>query len=167
MDSIIQVLQEEYERKATPENHHAHAVIIFCQYIGTIQLLESKLSELGDTLGFQLDVHTPTLNEEDEEDSYNSNAMRISSKLFEIGRLARTSNHLQVVISGKAVAEGHSLNWATHIVHWDMPANSLKFLHNEIGGSIEEFPTNGSAKITRMNSESPTLSTLRKTIEEI
>ena len=128
MDSIVQVLQEEYERKATPENHHAHAVIIFCEYIGTIQLLESRLSELGDRLGFQLDVHTPTLNEDDEEDSYNSNARRISRKLFEIGIAARTSNHLQVVISGKAVAEGHSLNWATHIVHWDMPAKQSEVL---------------------------------------
>ena len=59
IDSIIQILQEEHERKAAPENHHAHAVIIFI-YIGTIQLLESKLSELGDRLGFQLDAYANT-----------------------------------------------------------------------------------------------------------
>jgi len=128
IECIIQVLQEEYERKSSPENHHAHAVIIFCDYIGTIQLLESTLSGLTEELEFQLDVHTPTLSEDEEEDSYNSNARRISSQLFQIGRAARTSNHLQVVICGKAVAEGHSLNWATHIVHWDMPVHQSEVI---------------------------------------
>ncbi len=128
IECIIQVLHEEYERKSSPENHHAHAVIIFCDYIGTIQLLESTLSGLTEELEFQLDVHTPTLSEDEEEDSYNSNARRISSQLFQIGRAARTSNLLQVVICGKAVAEGHSLNWATHIVHWDMPVHQSEVI---------------------------------------
>ena len=138
------------------------------QYIGTIQLLESKLSELGDRLGFQLDVHTPTLNEDDEEDSYNSNARRISRKLFEIGRLARTSDHFTGCHFWKKqlLKDTTSIGPRTLFIG-TCQQNSLKFLHNEIGGSIEEFPTNGSAKITRMNSESPTLSTLRKTVEVI
>jgi hypothetical protein len=129
IEKLSDLIHKEYKLKVDPDNHRAHAVIIFCEWKGTIESLKSILSELFDDLEINVEIHTPTLNEDEEDDDrYNSNARRISNKLYDIGKDARYSSSLQVVICGKAVAEGHSLNWATHIVHWDMPTRQSEVI---------------------------------------
>ena len=121
INELSNLIHEEYQLNENPDNHRVHAIIIFCEWKGTIESLKSIISEISNNLEININIHTPTLNEDEDDDRYNSNARRISKELFDIGKMARVSSNLQLVICGKAVAEGHSLNWATHIVHWDMP----------------------------------------------
>ena len=95
-----------------------------------------------------------------QQDRYCIKSRALRKTLEKIGTDAQKTDTLQVVLCGMGVSEGHNMNWATHIVHWYMPANSAEELAQKnwrldrrVNGEWENLPISRRFSITYLVNE--------------